>query len=79
LRILCWLYFSLAPYRDPVKNIWVIEFGLIACVLVLPYAAVMGQVRGLPVWWRLCDCSFGVVGFGLLWAISKKTRRLEIQ
>ena len=24
------------PYRDPVKNIWVMEFGLIACVLVIP-------------------------------------------
>ncbi|HZH97098.1 MAG TPA: hypothetical protein VEY06_14500 [Flavisolibacter sp.] len=62
----------IGPYRDPVKNIWVIEFGLIACVLVLPYAAVMGQVRGLPVWWRLCDCSFGVVGFALLWIVRKK-------
>ena len=25
----------IGPYRDPVKNIWVIQFGLIACVLVL--------------------------------------------
>ncbi len=62
----------IGPYRNPVQNIWVIEFGLIACVLVLPYAFVMGHFRGLPVWWRLCDCSFGVVGFALLWVIRKK-------
>ncbi len=62
----------IGPYRNPVQNIWVIEFGLIACVLILPFAFIMGHFRGLPVWWRLCDCSFGVVGFSLLWIIRKK-------
>jgi hypothetical protein len=28
----------IGPYRDPVKNIWVIEFGMIARVLILPLA-----------------------------------------
>src|SRR5215204_5806352 len=28
----------IGPYKDPVRNTWVIEFGLIACVLVVPYA-----------------------------------------
>ena len=41
---------------------WVFEFGLIACVLVLPYALVMGAWRGIPFYWRLIDCSFGVLG-----------------
>ena len=62
----------IGPYRNPVQNIWVIEFGLIACVLVLPFAFIMGHLRGLPFWWRLCDCSFGVVGFSLLWITRKK-------
>ena len=56
----------IGPYKDPVKNIWVIEFGLIACVLVLPLAFIAGYFRGIPIGWRLIDCSFGVFGFVLL-------------
>jgi hypothetical protein len=50
------------PYRDPVRNSWVITFGLIACACVLPLALVAGEVRGIPVAWRILDCSFGVCG-----------------
>jgi hypothetical protein len=53
--------------RDPVRNIWLFEFGMIACVLVIPWAFVFGAVRGIPVYWRLIDCSFGVFGFVPLW------------
>jgi hypothetical protein len=48
--------------RDPVRNIWVVEFGMIACILILPFAFVMGHERGIPLWWQLIDCSFGVFG-----------------
>jgi hypothetical protein len=50
------------PLRDPVKNVWVIEFGIIACLLVIPAALIAGQIRGIPFFWRLIDCSFGVIG-----------------
>ncbi|MHC4665733.1 MAG: hypothetical protein ACYS9T_07225 [Planctomycetota bacterium] len=50
------------PFRDPVKNVWVIEFGIIACLLVIPVALIAGQIRGIPFFWRLIDCSFGVIG-----------------
>lgn len=50
------------PLRDPVKNIWVVEFGMIACLMVVPLALVCGPIRGIPLWWRLLDCSFGVAG-----------------
>jgi hypothetical protein len=46
----------------PVRNRWVITFGMIACVLVIPWALVFGHLRGIPTWWRLVDCGFGVVG-----------------
>ena len=64
----------IGPYRDPGKKIWVIQFGLIACVLVIPFAFVAGQARGIPIGWRLIDCSFGVFGFLLLWVIYSKTK-----
>src|SRR5271166_1946199 len=34
----------IGPLRDPVKNIWVIEFGMIACALVVPFALCVGAV-----------------------------------
>jgi len=52
----------IGPYRDPVRNQWVITFGLIACAAVIPLALVAGQVRGIPFGWRMIDCSFGIVG-----------------
>jgi hypothetical protein len=66
----------IGPYRDPVKNIWVIQFGLIACVLVLPFAFVAGHFRDIPIGWRLIDCLFGVFGFIVLWIVYTKTKVL---
>jgi hypothetical protein len=63
--------------RDPVRNRWLFDFGLIACVLVIPYALVFGGLRGIPTWWRLIDCSFGVFGFIPLWFCRQWTRELE--
>jgi len=66
----------LGPLRDPVKNIWVIEFGMIACILVIPWALIFGPVRGIPFFWRLIDCSFGVVGVIPLFLAWRYTRRI---
>jgi hypothetical protein len=63
--------------RDPIRNRWLFEFGLIACVLVIPYALVFGSLRGIPFWWRLIDCSFGVFGFIPLWFCRQWTSELE--
>ena len=52
----------IGPLRDPVKNIWVVEFGMIACILVIPLALICGPIRGIPFFWILIDCSFGVFG-----------------
>src|SRR5438093_684904 len=53
--------------REPVQNRWLFDFGLIACVLVVPYAMICGALRGIPLFWRLIDCSFGVLGCLPLW------------
>lgn len=63
--------------RDPVRNRWLFDFGLIACGLVVPYAFIFGGWRGIPIWWRLIDCSFGVFGFFPLWFCRKWTMELE--
>ena len=63
--------------RDPVRNRWLFDFGLIACAQVVPYAIIFGGMRGIPVWWRLIDCSFGVFGAVPLWFCRKWTNELE--
>lgn len=67
------------PYKDPVKNRWVIEFGLIACVLIFPLAFIAGHFRGIPIGWQLIDCSFGVFGFVPLWVCYRKIKVLELK
>ena len=67
----------IGAWRDPVRNRWLFDFGLIACALVIPYALIFGGVRGIPVWWRLIDCSFGIFGFIPLWFCRKWAKELE--
>jgi len=68
--------FFIGPWRDPVKNIWVIEVGMAACILVVPLALVCGPIRGIPIYWQLIDCSFGVLGILPLWWIRCLIRRM---
>jgi hypothetical protein len=63
--------------KDPVRNKWVIEFGMIACLLVVPFAFIAGQLRGIPVGWRLIDCAFGVVGLIPLSICLSKINQVE--
>ena len=67
----------IGPYRDPIRNIWVIQFGLIACVLVIPFAFMAGHFREIPIGWRLIDCSFGILGFFLLSVVYNKINTLK--
>jgi hypothetical protein len=50
------------PIRDPVRNKWVVEFGMIACVMVVPLALICGPLREIPAFWTPVDISFGVIG-----------------
>jgi len=67
----------IGAWRDPVRNRWLFDFGLIACALVIPYALVFGAIRGIPFWWRLIDCSFGFGGAIPLWLCRRWSRELE--
>ena len=66
------------PLRDPVKNIWGVEFGMIACVMVIPLAMICGPIRGIPFFWRLADCSFGVFGIIPLWLARNDIQRIIV-
>jgi len=75
--VLAILFFG--PLRDPVKNKWVIEFGVIACILIIPFAMIAGHFRSMPFWWRLIDCSFGIIGLLPLAICLKNIKRLEVE
>jgi len=67
----------IGPLLNPVRNIWVVTFGLIACAGVIPLALIAGPIRGIPLYWRLIDCSFGVFGALTLWLARRDIMRLE--
>jgi hypothetical protein len=67
----------IGPFIDPVRNKWVVTFGLIACAGVVPLALIAGAVRGIPVGWRLIDCSFGIFGCIPLLACRREIGKLE--
>jgi hypothetical protein len=80
-----WLAFShiviavafYGPYRDPVRNIWIVEWGMIACGMVIPLALICGPLRGIPGWWQVIDMSFGVFGVIPLLIVRRMIKRLE--
>lgn len=84
-----WLAFShivigvafMGLYANPVRNVWIVYFGMIACIGVIPLALICGAVRGIPLWWRLIDCSFCLTGMVplillhfMIGALSKSTQ-----
>ncbi len=69
--------FFIGVFKDPVRNIWILKAGLIACALVIPLALICGAFREIPLGWRLIDCSFGVIGAIPLWYCLKLARKLE--
>ena len=69
--------FFIGPLVDPVRNVWVLRAGLIACGLVIPLALIGGPIRGIPFAWRLIDCSFGVFGALPLWYCLRQVTMVE--
>ncbi len=67
----------IGPLVDPVRNIWVVQFSCLACLMIFPLAFIAGSIRHIPLFWRLIDCSFGVLGLVPLLICYRKIRRLE--
>jgi len=67
----------IGPFVDPVRNKWVLVFGVIACLGVFPLALIAGVIRGIPLYWRLIDCSFGVFGAIPLLICLRDVSRIE--
>lgn len=69
----------IGPWRDPVRNRWVVEWGLWCCALVVLMAFTWAPLRGIPFFWRCVDAAFGVIGAVPLWIVLRAIGRLEQQ
>jgi len=58
----------------PIPRLW----GLIASVGIFFLALIAGPIRGIPFYWRLIDCSFGVVCGAILLRVRALIQRLQI-
>ena len=67
----------IGPMIDPVRNKWVIVFGMIAYVMIFPSAFIAAEVSSIPFYWKLIDCSFGIIGLIPLLICYKKIQKLE--
>ncbi len=66
----------IGPLRDPVRNIWVVEFGMIACALIVPWTLIFGAIRDIPIFWQIIDMSFGILGIIPLWVVYRDILRI---
>ena len=61
---------------DAERNRFILRFGMIACVLIIPLAVFFGHAREIPWLWRMINCFFGVVGFAVLLKVELLLNRL---
>lgn len=54
--------FFIGPLIHPLSSRMNIYTGIVACVSIFPLAMICGPIRGIPFYWRLIDCSFGIIG-----------------
>lgn len=67
----------IGPLRNPVKNVWVIEWAMLACLAIFPLAFIAGPIRSIPMFHILIDCSFGVIGLIPLAICRNWIKKLE--
>ena len=54
--------FFVGPMIRPLSSRTNLITGIVACIAIFPLAMICGPLRGIPFYWRLIDCSFGVIG-----------------
>ena len=69
--------FFIGPLIHPASSRATLYTGIVACVAVIPLALICGPIRGIPLYWRLIDCSFGVIGVVPLLYCLALLKRLE--
>jgi hypothetical protein len=69
--------FFVGPLINPRTSRSVLYTGIVACIAVIPLALICGPLRGIPFYWRLIDCAFGVFGILPLLYCLKLLKQIE--
>ncbi len=64
-------------YKHPIRNKFIINWGMFCCMSIIPLAFICGPIRGIPLKHILIDCSFGVLGIIPLLLCKKYITQLE--
>jgi hypothetical protein len=70
--------FFFGVYRDPIGNAWVLRTGMVACLGIFILAFAVAALRGIPLFWSLIDCAFGVFGILPLLLVQRWINQLRI-
>ncbi|MCI5144858.1 MAG: hypothetical protein D3923_04860 [Candidatus Electrothrix sp. AR3] len=63
--------------RDPMRNVWIVQCGLIMCALVPVLAGICVPIRGIPMIWFWIDFSFASGAALPFWIAFRDIRRAE--
>lgn len=64
-------------WRDPVRNRFILAWGMFCCVATWPLAVICGPIHEIPFGWTVLDCAFGVAAIGPLYFCWKWAGELE--
>ncbi len=65
------------PLRDPVKNIWIINWAVILFAAAFPTILISAHVRNIPLFWQLFDLSSALLGLSLLLLTRHYIKQLQ--
>lgn len=63
--------------RDPIRNVWIVQCGLIMCALVPVLAAICIPLRGIPYIWFFFDFAFAPAAALPLWIALSDIKKAE--
>ncbi len=69
--------FFVGVYQNPVRNKFIVNVGIVACIAVFPLAFICGPIREIPFYHQIIDCCFGLFGVIPLLYIRYQIRQLE--
>ena len=67
----------IGPFRDPVKNAWIIDWGILSCLLAFPLAFIAGPIRHVPFFHQLVDAGISMAGLFALLVVRRAIKELS--
>ncbi|MBS1749027.1 MAG: hypothetical protein JST63_03910 [Bacteroidetes bacterium] len=67
----------IGPLKDPLKNEWVVSWGIIACTLSIVMALVWERLRDIPMWWSIVDALIAIIALIILWLCNNWIKQLK--